>query len=552
MYQALYRKYRPKTFEDVFGQDVIVKTLKNAVINNKLTHAYLFTGPRGTGKTSIAKIFAKIVNCENKNKGIPCDNCKSCIEINKGQNVDIIEIDAASNNGVDEIRELKSKVNLVPAISKYKVYIIDEVHMLTTGAFNALLKTLEEPPAHVIFILATTEPHKIPSTILSRCQRFDFKKISESKISENLLKIVSEEKIKITEESINEIARISDGGMRDAISILDEVIAYAEDRINIDDIHEINGTLTSKELEELLNNIVDHDLESIMTKIDRYNNNGKNFVKLTEEIVNYFKLLLLSKVTPQYFETLKTNIIVSEVLKNKVDNKKLIDMIETFNLTINDMKKSDNPKLVFEIMIIKEISVNNTQINAKIEQELKEVKPKIIVEENKTEIIKKKELPKVDTKIKSNMLKIKEVRIGNTLANFNKKELIEVKSKIEDLRPLVLDPIYSQDVSIILDGELKAASDTNLIFVYNTELESDLFNEQLLKLEQIINENIKTNYKIISTCKDDWEIIKKGFNSKKTTYNYQEETFNLEELLNHKEPTEKIEELFGNVVEYQN
>ncbi len=197
MYQALYRKYRPKDFDEMIGQDVIVKTLKNSIEKNKISHAYLFTGPRGTGKTSAAKIFAKTINCKNLINNMPCENCDCCKQFNSQQNIDIIEIDAASNNGVDEIRELKNKVNLVPSISKYKVYIIDEVHMLSTSAFNALLKTLEEPPSHVIFILATTDPHKVLPTILSRCQRFDFKKVSENKIYERLSYILEKEKIEI-------------------------------------------------------------------------------------------------------------------------------------------------------------------------------------------------------------------------------------------------------------------------------------------------------------------------------------------------------------------
>ena len=252
MYQALYRKYRPKKLSEVVGQDVTVKILSNSILNNKISHAYLFCGPRGTGKTSIAKIFAKMVNCQNLKGLEPCDECDSCKEFNNKNNVDILEIDAASNNGVDEIRELKNKINLVPSIGKYKVYIIDEVHMLTIGAFNALLKTLEEPPSHALFILATTEPHKIPITILSRCQRLDFKKIPVESIVKRLKFICEEEKIKITDEALNQIAHLCDGGLRDSISMLDKLVAYTNNNIIYENVNEINGLITIEQMKEFV------------------------------------------------------------------------------------------------------------------------------------------------------------------------------------------------------------------------------------------------------------------------------------------------------------
>ena len=362
MYQTLYRKYRPLNLDEVVGQQVIVKTLKNAILNNQLSHAYLFTGPRGTGKTSIAKILARTINCTNLNDTTPCNECVNCTQ-NLNQPVDIIEIDAASNNGVDEIRELKSKVNLVPTINKYKVYIIDEVHMLTTGAFNALLKTLEEPPAHIIFILATTEPHKIPMTILSRCQRFDFKRISNQDLVKRLKYVVDQEKIKIEENCLEEIARLSNGGMRDALSILDQVNAYADDQIKIEQIHEINGTLTPVEIKNFILNIKNKKLEEILELIEQYDNKGKDFVKLAEEILVYLKNLIFKFNVPKYFESL--NIDFNDYDIEKIDIDELINYVQNFNDIINELKKSSNPKLIFELSIIKIISKNSNSEEVK-------------------------------------------------------------------------------------------------------------------------------------------------------------------------------------------
>ena len=300
MYQALYRKYRPSNFDEVVGQKVIVKTLKNAIKYDRLSHAYLFCGPRGTGKTSIAKILAKTINCTNLQDYLPCNECENCLQYNNKQSVDIIEIDAASNNGVDEIRELRDKVGLVPSFGKYKIYIIDEVHMLTTSAFNALLKTLEEPPKHVIFILATTEPFKIPITILSRCQRFDFKKISVDDIVSRLRAIADAENIKIKDEILKEIAILSDGGMRDSINLLDQVNAYVggEKEVTYEDVHDVNGTLKPEELYDFISKIKNNDLKDALLLSDSYNDIGKNMTKVLEELISFFRNILIAKVVP--------------------------------------------------------------------------------------------------------------------------------------------------------------------------------------------------------------------------------------------------------------
>ena len=350
MYQVLYRKYRPKTLQEVAGQDIVVKILKNSLKNDKLSHAYLFSGPRGTGKTSIAKILARVINCSNPVDYSPCNKCVSCTQKN---NVDIIEIDAASNNGVDEIRELKNKINLVPSFGKYKIYIIDEVHMLSIGAFNALLKTLEEPPAHAMFILATTEPHKIPVTILSRCQRLDFKKISEESIFKRLNEIVEKEKINIDPEAIKEIARLSDGGMRDAISMLDQASSYSNDKIELTDIYEINGIITKKMMNEFLLDLFNSNLLEILNLLDTYNNNGKNLVKLFEEIMLYMKNILIYKYAPDYFVNKNEKVDDYEAISSLVDEKKLTYAIKEFSNVLSELKYSNNPKLQIELVIIK-------------------------------------------------------------------------------------------------------------------------------------------------------------------------------------------------------
>lgn len=368
MYQALYRKYRPTTFDDVVGQDVVVKTLINAIKNNKLSHAYIFSGPRGTGKTSIAKILAKAINCEDENS-IICDKCVSCTQINNKQSTDIIEIDAASNNGIDEIREIRNKVGLVPTTGKYKVYIIDEVHMLTTGAFNALLKTLEEPPSHAIFILATTEFHKIPATIVSRCQKFEFKKIENKKMFDRIKKITIEEGIKINDKCIKEIVRLSDGGLRDCISLLDQVNAYTNGNIDYNSICDVNGIIGYQTLINFLIAVFNKDLKYILHNINLFDDNGKNFVKITEELLSHLRNILLISVNKELVDDSE---YYSSFINIKTED--IIYLIETLNDGIKNIKNSGDPLLAFELLILKYCNYDNEKYEIKmIDDEIKEM-----------------------------------------------------------------------------------------------------------------------------------------------------------------------------------
>lgn len=561
MYQALYRKYRPIDFSDVVGQDIIVKTLLNSLKLGNINHAYLFTGPRGTGKTSIAKILAKSVNCENLVDGVACNKCVNCTQNINKNHVDVIEIDAASNNGVDEIRELRNKVNLVPSLGKYKIYIIDEVHMLTTGAFNALLKTLEEPPKHAIFILATTEPQKIPLTILSRCQRFDFKKISNNYIFKRLKDICNKESIKITDDSIREIARLADGGMRDSLSILDQVSSFTQNEITVEDVHLINGTLTQEELSKFAIEILNKNVYEVLTKINNFDETGKNFTKILEELILFFKNVLIVEEAPQYLIDSNYDTEVYKNMSGILSKLELIDLIDTMNQNLSVIKKGTVQRLQFELLILKLLNYEKTQNKQYVSNSIKEnlsVRPIENKNESKTVIKKENDSYKVDNsftpinqEIKEKLKKIKEIRINNTLAKFNKKELTKIKSLEDDLKPLLINLDYSKYVSIILDGNLKAASENYLIYVFNTETDSDLFNENILKIEEIVAKVFKHNYKVISTDNISWEIIKKEFNSHLKQYTYVEEAESIDQILkNENENKNEIENLFSDAINY--
>ena len=355
-HQAIYRKFRPKIFDDVLGQEHVTRTLKNQIMSNNIAHAYLFSGIRGTGKTSTAKIFARAVNCLNNHDGNPCNECEICISTLDEANMDVIEMDAASNNGVDDIRDLRDKVKFLPVKSKYKVYIIDEVHMLSKGAFNALLKTLEEPPEHLLFILATTEPQKIPATILSRCQRFDLKRISADIIVENMKKICNELNIQYEEKALKLIAANSEGAMRDAQSILDRCISFNEDVVDYETVINLLGTVNYQVVLEAADAIVDKSIERTMNLIDNILNSGKELTFFLDELIICFRNMLIIKTTNSSDNLMRisedeTDEIIE--LNKKISVDEIVEIIEYLSTAQSECKRALNPRVLLETKLIK-------------------------------------------------------------------------------------------------------------------------------------------------------------------------------------------------------
>lgn len=358
MYQALYRRYRPKTFHELLGQHHITTTLKNQVKNESIGHAYLFSGTRGTGKTSAAKIFSRAVNCLDSEDGEPCNKCKNCVEILKETTVDVVEMDAASNNGVEDIRELREKVVYPPTNIKKKVYIVDEVHMLSKQAFNALLKTLEEPPKHLIFILATTEPEKIPQTILSRCQRFDFKRIQAKDIVDNMEKITSELEIEVDKEVLSLIARNSDGAMRDALSLLDQCISFSEKKIEYSDALDLLGIANTDILFSMIDNIRDKKLEDALDSLEAINQSGKDINRLVKDLISHFRNLMIIKSSKNP-ETI-IDIDNMDKFKTQVEKMSMEFILKALNILIDAENKgrwSGEIRLILEIAIIKMVDI---------------------------------------------------------------------------------------------------------------------------------------------------------------------------------------------------
>lgn len=356
MHKALYRAYRPQTFKDVVGQEHIIRTLKNQIQNNNVGHAYLFCGTRGTGKTSTAKIFARALNCQNSVDEEPCNECEVCKDILSDNIMDVIEIDAASNNSVDDIREIRENVKYTPAKCKYKVYIIDEVHMLSQGAFNALLKTLEEPPSYVIFILATTEPHKIPATILSRCQRFDFKRVTVKDMSTRMKEICDDVNVVVDDRALNLIARNSQGALRDALSILDQCMSFSENDIEYKDVVDLLGTVNIEQLFEMAEYVIKEDTKKCLEILNEFVVWGKDIKNLIDDLIDHFRNLMVCKVSSDLDEIISLPEEIVEQLKAQASTIEVNDIIRILNIlstTQDAIKVSSNPRVLAEVSIMK-------------------------------------------------------------------------------------------------------------------------------------------------------------------------------------------------------
>ena len=526
-YLALYRKYRPIRFSDISGQDNIVKIIHNSIVNNKISHAYLLCGPRGTGKTTMAKLIARMVNCENLIDGEPCGKCNSCLSINNNSNDDIIEMDAASNNGVDEIREIRDKVNLVPSISKYKVYIIDEVHMLSTGAFNALLKTLEEPPKHVIFILATTEEQKIPLTIASRCQKYNFTKLTVDNIVKRLKEIIMAEKLTVNDEVLTEIARFSDGGMRDAINMLDQLVSSVSGEITINNVYEINGILSFTDICDFLIMLSDGNLSNILNFVDKVESGGKDLVKLLEEILLIIKDVLIFKNCPDLIvDNLKKPNI--QKLGDLYNEEFIYYFVNSVDELIGKIKFSSHPTVLVQVFFVNLVNYYKN-LNDKLGNKIISGKyfPKIIEEKNQT-IEDKNYFPgnndeKKNKTVENNKLSedVKKIRINNALAMADKKFLLNLKKIWNSVGEYLLDKNFGVIAGLLNDTIPVVASEDVLVLVSENNSVISRLNEFNGDVSLFLKKIFNLEYKVAVINNVEWDNEKKKFvENKKNNIKY--------------------------------
>ncbi len=555
-YQALYRVWRPQAFEDVIGQEHVTKTLQNALMQQKISHAYLFSGPRGTGKTSAAKILAKAVNCEHAPVSEPCNECAACRGITDGSISDCLEIDAASNNGVEEIRDIRDKVKYAPSSVKYKVYIIDEVHMLSTGAFNALLKTLEEPPAHVIFILATTEPHKIPLTIISRCQRFDFKRITPQDIVGRMERIMRESGLEYEEQALSVIARAAEGGMRDALSLLDQAISFGSDRVTIEDALTVTGAVSQSFLTKIVKAIHEKDTAEALGQLKELLAMGKDPVRFVEDMILYYRDMLLFQAAPELEDSMERVYIDGEfkTLAEQIEPDRLYSWIDQWNQSIQEMKWSSHPRISLEVLLVKlcqsdasprvTSSVDDAVVKkllervSHLEAEINSLRSQTPGEQG---MAAPKDKPK-KAAVSNRSFKVPVGRVNEVLKSATKPALIKIKGSW----PEMLGSLKRSQAALLNDAEPVAASDQAFVlkFKYEIHCQMAMNNQEFISgLKSTFLQITGNNYDIVGVPEDAWKKIREEYVSSQKADNDEEKS--------GQEPAEedplivKARELFG-------
>ncbi|MFS9017216.1 DNA polymerase III subunit gamma/tau [Streptococcus cristatus] len=521
MYQALYRKYRSQTFGQLVGQQVVATTLRQAVEQGKISHAYLFSGPRGTGKTSVAKIFAKAMNCPNQKDGEPCNDCYICQAITEGSLEDVIEIDAASNNGVDEIRDIRDKSTYAPSLAKHKVYIIDEVHMLSTGAFNALLKTLEEPTENVVFILATTELHKIPATILSRVQRFEFKSIKTQDIIGHIEWILEQEGIDFEQEGVQIIARRAEGGMRDALSILDQALSLTqENRLTTDIAEEITGSISLGALDAYVAALIAHDAVAALDNLNLIFDSGKNMARFVTDLLQYLRDLIIVKTGGE-------NHHASELfLENlKTPQETLFAMIDMATKSLADIKNSLQPKIYTEMMTIRlaEEKADLDQIPDNLAEELSNLKQEIQQLKQQLANVGSQPAP-VAKKLEARPQKAKTYRVDRNKVNAILEEAVENPelarsnlTKLQNAWGEIIESLAGADKALLIGSQPVAANENHAILAFESHFNA----EQTMKRENLntMFGNLLSNAAgfspdILAISLEDWTQIRAEFSAR--------------------------------------